>query len=342
LKNHFVVGVSVCLFLSLSVHASEVDSLDTYLGRAQNFQKERRWKDAENYYLKALELAPKNYQVLEGLSSYYLELNRLPEAKQTLEKMHALRNDNLATLKELARLSFNLKKYPDAVTYYTELSKVSPSEEVDIKLGTAYTEMEEYGKAITAFEGAVQKNPTNAESVYNLGRSYAETDNIKKALPYYERALALKPAKVNWVFEIVSMLNALGDPATGAKYMENASAAGMPRDLIYLENLGVLLIRTDDFERGISMFEEVLVKKPNSPKLLTYIADTYYQHQKYNKAAVAYEKLFQADTTNFQAMYMEGKAYEKMGKFQLGHDLCDKAIQMDKSLQKLKTEKFSL
>jgi tetratricopeptide (TPR) repeat protein len=73
--------------------------------------------------------------------------------------------------------------------------------------------------------------------------------------------------------------------------------------------------------------------------LLYTIAEAYYNAKKYDNAINYYDEVLAANKTNAEALYMIGMCYQKKGEKQKGMDLCDKAIEMDPSLQNLKQKK---
>ena len=73
--------------------------------------------------------------------------------------------------------------------------------------------------------------------------------------------------------------------------------------------------------------------------MLYNIADAYYQTGKYQEAIDYWDKILQADKQNASALYMIGLSYQKKGEKEKGEQLCEKAMQMDPSLKKLKEEK---
>lgn len=342
MQMKFCVGLIISFLFTVSAFAEGgVDSSNFYFTKAKNFQEQRRWNDAENHYLKALGFNPKNFEIQESLGNYYLHLRKYSEAKLVFEKMHQLRPLDTMALSQLATLSYNLKKFPEAIQHLTELGKYSPSEFTDMRLGKAFIQTEDYGKANVAFMAALQKNPANGEASYQLAQSFAESNNYKKAIPYYQQAIASQPTKYMWVYELGMLYFGQANYENAIAYFEKAASLGMPKDLAYMENLGLAQINTKDYKKGIATLEELLVKKPDDPTIIYLMGQAYYQHEKYDKAREMWEKVFALDETNYRALYMTGMAWQKSGKIGKGREICDRAISLDPSLAKMKQEKFS-
>ena len=319
----------------------KADSSNFYYSKAKLFQEERRWNDAENHYLKAIGFNPNNFEIQQALGHYYMELRKYKEAKPVFEKMHQLRPYDTTTLSQLATLSYNLKKFPEAAIHLSELSKYSPSEFTDMRLAKTFLETEDYGKAIIAFESVLKRNPANGEAAYELARCYVESNNYKKAMPLYLQAINSSPTKHMYVYELAMIYFGLGDYTNAIAGFEKAASLGMPKDLAYLENLGMAQLNTKDFKTGIATLEALLLKKPNDPDVTYLIAQAWYKNQKYEKAREMWEKVIAIDETNYRALYMIGMTLQKTGKIAKGREICDRAIFLDPSLAKMKQEKFN-
>ena len=69
------------------------------------------------------------------------------------------------------------------------------------------------------------------------------------------------------------------------------------------------------------------------------IAEAYYDTKKYDDAINHFDRILEQDKNNAEALYMIGMCFQKKGEKQKGQALCDKAIEMDPSLQSLKQKK---
>ena len=210
-----------------------------------------------------------------------------------------------------------------------------------IKLAKAYVATEDWGKAITAYETALAADPTNAQIAYDLGKAYAEIENYKKAMATYQKAINLPGNKPIWTYELGLMYFESNDFPTAITLIQQAAEKGLPKDLTYYENLGMAQLGTKDFEKGIETLGEVLKKKPNDVQILDQIAQSYFQHGKWDKAIAGWDKVMIADDKNYKALYMTGMAYQRKGDIARGRSICDQAIAADPSLARLKQEKFN-
>ncbi|MDX2049232.1 MAG: tetratricopeptide repeat protein, partial [Chitinophagaceae bacterium] len=77
-------------------------------------------------------------------------------------------------------------------------------------------------------------------------------------------------------------------------------------------------------------------------ELLYGLADTYYRAGKYKEAIEYWDKVLFYDKQHARSLYMIGMSYQKKGDNQKGKALCDKAIEMDPSLQYLRQKKMDI
>jgi tetratricopeptide (TPR) repeat protein len=84
---------------------------------------------------------------------------------------------------------------------------------------------------------------------------------------------------------------------------------------------------------------DLLRLRPSDKNLMYTVAEAYYNAKKYDDAISYYDEVLRMDKQSADALYMIGMSYQKKGEKQKGMQLCDKAIEMDPSLQSLKQKK---
>jgi tetratricopeptide (TPR) repeat protein len=132
---------------------------------------------------------------------------------------------------------------------------------------------------------------------------------------------------------------AMNDDQNSLKYMLEAAEKGLKKDNSYMQNLATAYINAGRFNEGIGVLQDLLRLRPSDLNLLYTIAEAYYNAKKYDNAINYYDEVLAANKQNAEALYMIGMCYQKKGEKQKGMDLCDKAIEMDPSLQNLKQKK---
>ncbi len=93
-------------------------------------------------------------------------------------------------------------------------------------------------------------------------------------------------------------------------------------------------------EKAISMQKDLLEKRPFDLNLMYNLADTYYRMAKYDDAITYFDKVLGADKEDARALYMIGMSLQRKGQETKGMALCNKAIEMDPTLNGLRQRKF--
>jgi tetratricopeptide (TPR) repeat protein len=155
----------------------------------------------------------------------------------------------------------SMKIEPDPVRKLSdELKRVLTSEPRTAKdfevRGRAYLEIGEYGKAIEAFESAIELAPEDkviqGTCHNNIGLAYMSLQQHDRALSEYEKAMSYEPGAMARVLLKMNMLKALYE------LKEYKRAAELIEDLKYAR-------KYLDSQLGREVIEEILSKSESSP-----------------------------------------------------------------------------
>lgn len=330
------------LFLLSSVLAysqASSDSASFFLQKGRQEKLEGRKMQSMKSFEKALEFDAKNKIVISELAAISYDLRRYAQAIEHYKKLAELGDASPDVYKQLMILSNNFKRHDDVIFYAKKLKEADPSEKVNYYIGKVYYDQENYGEAIKYLNEAAKEEPTNAEVPYMIARSYADMQNYKQCIPYYLKAIEIDTAKYYWMYELGLMYYAINDSKNSLKYVKLAGDKGLKKDNSYMENLAIAYINVGQANEGIAILQDILKKKPSDISILNLLAETYYDNKQYQEAMDHWDQILGYDKTNASALYMIGMCYQKKGEKEKGMQLCDKAIEMDPSLRSLKTEK---
>jgi tetratricopeptide (TPR) repeat protein len=163
--------------------------------------------------------------------------------------------------------------------------------------------------------------------------------NHKEAIPYFLKAIELNPDNPRWIYETALIYYAMPDDQNALKYMLLAGEKGYKQDNEYLQNLATAYANAGRADEAINLLKGILEKRPSDINIINMLAESYYDSKKYDDAIAHYDKLLQMNARNAEAMYMMGMCFQKKGEKQKGQAICDKAIELDPSLQNLKQQK---
>lgn len=318
---------------------SQADSANFFYQKAlaekQAGRKMEVWKNLD----KAYKYSPDDKAIVTELASILLDLRKYAQARDMYQKLEQLGDTSPELYKQLFDLNYNTKKFDEAVAYAAKLKKADPSAKINFYLGKIYYDKDDYGEAIKHLQAAEKEEPQNAEAPYLIARSYADMMNYKLAVPYFEKAITLAPDKNNWIYEFGLIYYAMNADKDALKYILLAGERGYKKDNDYMENLGIAYMNVGKLDEAMSIFKDMLVKRPSDLNLLNMIAEGYYYAGKFQDAIDYWDRVLTYDKTNAQSLYMIGMSYQKKGEKDKGVALCDKAIEMDPGLAVYKQKK---
>ena len=318
---------------------AQTDSADYFYKKGLEEKEKGRRMEAFKNFDKAYSYNSANKEIVAELASSYFDLRKYSQARQKYMEAEKLGDMTAENYKKLMTLSFNLKQYDDAITYANKLKKIDNAEKVNYYIGKAHYDRDNYGDAIKYLNEAAKEDPENGEIPYLVARSYADMMNYKTAIPYFEKALSLSPDQNKWMYETGLIYYGMHDDKNALKYILMAGEKGYPRDNDYLENLGIAYLNVGNLTEGLNIMQEVLKRRPSDMNVLNMVAEAYYNAGQYKEAMDYWDQVLGYDKQNASALYMIGMCYQKKGEKEKGIALCDKAIEMDPSLQSLKQKK---
>jgi tetratricopeptide (TPR) repeat protein len=326
------MGISFSLF-------AQSDSSTYFLQKGIEEKVKGRRMESLKHFEKAFQYNKTDKEVVSQLAAAYLDLRRYGQARDQFKLLSDMGDRTDSTYRQLMLLSFNMRQFDDAIKYAGELKKINPAAKTAYYVGKAYYEKEDLGNAIKFLEVAAKEDDQNADIPYMVAKAYADMQNYSRAIPYFQKAVKLNPSQSYWTYEMALIYYAMNDDQNSLKYMLEAGEKGLKKDNNYMQNLATAYINAGRFNEGIGVLQDLLRLRPSDMNLMYTIAEAYYNAKKYDNAINYYDEVLAANKTNAEALYMIGMCYQKKGEKQKGMDLCDKAIEMDPSLQNLKQKK---
>ncbi|MGN6165798.1 MAG: tetratricopeptide repeat protein [Flavisolibacter sp.] len=327
-----VLGISTFIF-------AQADSSIYFLQKGIEEKGKGRRMESLKQFEKAYSYNNNSKEVVSELAAAYLDLRRYAQARERYLQLEQLGDKTDNTYKQLMLLSFNMRQFDDAIKYAGQLKKNNPAEKIAFYVGKAFYEKEDLGNAIKYLDAAAKEDDQNAEIPYMVAKAYADMQNYKSAIPYFQKAVKLNPSQSYWIYEMALIYYAANDDQNSLKYMLEAGEKGLKKDNAYMQNLATAYINTGRFNEGVNVLLDLLKLRPSDQNIIYTIAEAYYNAKKYDDAINYYDEVLRQNKQNADALYMIGMCYQKKGEKQKGMQLCDKAIEMDPSLQSLKQKK---
>lgn len=316
--------------------SQNIDSAQFYFKKGIEEKNSRLFAVAGKDLDKAITFNPNYTDAYIESGNVNLEMRKIDPALGNFTKAYELEPGNNEVIKQLSALYFNNRQFQKAIDL---AQKCNSCPDADRIIGMSYYNLEDYGKAETLLQKAINKNDKDAEASYTLGRTYLELENEKNAIPLYQKAITIEPERNVWIYELALIYYNQDDYKDALKYFNMAGDKGYNKTNDYYENVGFAQLYTGDAENGMKTLNEVLNKKPNNKELINNIASAMYETKRYDNALLYYQKLLELNPKDASSLFMAGMVFQKKGQKEKGQKICDKAIEMDPSLARNRQKK---
>ncbi len=333
---------ALILFTSFSAFSQNRDSSNTVLQKAIIAKQERRIQLAMNLFEQSVKLDTTNIDALKAMGDYGMESRNFRQAVEAYTRWYNLEPSNEATFQQLANLYFNLGRHQDALNFTEKWEKLHKDKPMHYIVGMSNYYLENYPLAINRLLYAAETDTANAALFYTIGRSYLEMERYKQAIPYYQKATSIDQKNARYVFELGMIYYAIPDDKQAIAMFELAAQRGWVQNADYFESVAYCYMNLGNFIKSTEMLEKSLEKRPSSISIRYTLAESQYKGGRYQDAINNWDQVLQSDNKNARALYMIGMCYQKMGQKDKGMALCDKAIEMDPSLNSLKQKKMDM
>jgi len=226
-------------------------------------------KQAEDYFLRAIEKDSKDVNALFDYAHLLIDENINPQKAITLLKKAIVLEPYLS--KGYAEYASFLRRFPKDDT---DLVKADSLFNIAIKNNPFYTwayasqgwlfyKQKEDKNALDSFNKGIKNNPKKASSYYNLANFYnSGLKNKTLAKEYFEKSLQIDSFYMPAYKGLINLLNS-----------ENK------------------------FDISIEMLNKVIQRNSKAPDLYNLLGNTYYVQKKYLEAIKYYQKTIEVDST---------------------------------------------
>ncbi len=139
-----------------------------------------------------------------------------------------------------------------------------------------------------------------------------------------------------WMYEQAILNYNMGDYKKATAAFQNAIDHGHLQSSDFKENYGFSCLYSGDLDKGEKLLMEVWSKKTGNKDILRGTSEVLFQLNQYDRSLKYCQKLLELDPNDSKALYQAGLCFQKKGFTDKGQAMCDKAIEMDKSLESLR------
>ncbi len=228
-----------------------------------------------------------------------------------------------------------------------------------INLGTIYSNLKQFDKAILLFDESIKKFPNSLEAYINLanvmiikGKSdiakkllnkvielnpnylkpysnmagiFVGEGNFEKAESFLRRGLEISPKDINTLVNLACVLRDLSNSNQAERFLRDALEIN-PKSDSALINLGAVLNELGKIDEGEEVLKKALQVNPNSPMALNNLGNILSKKNKNKEAELVYRKAIELKSDFSLAYDNLGSLLSKQGNLIEAEKFTEKAI----------------
>lgn len=263
-KGHQVKVVQVSQPQEQNINAEKDKVFDDYIKQAQDYEKQGKPAESNDYYLKASEIYPSRYEVKFGLAKTYGWLHNDKLALDYYQDLLKESPDNVDLLEAYANYLKDNKDYLKAMDIYNKLFAQSQSDKYKANIAEIFFLQKDYQTSLRLYCDIYSRNPNKPEIQKAIALVYFVSGDFEKSTCFYQKYLSQK-------VDPESVLN-YGKSLFYTKNVEPAKAVlenyvcAYPNDAEGLSTLADIYVATKETPKAIALVCRALSIEPESMK----------------------------------------------------------------------------
>lgn len=322
------------------------------------------YQEAENEYIKTLELDDTFEPALFDLASLYQYQRKLEEAISLYERLVSFYPNNRTAQERLMGLYNTLGQTDNINELIGNIqSQSKPGDPGRQTLGLFYLQNGRFADAIAEFDLIVTAWPNDYKSRYFLAIAYEESGLMENALEHFKLIKKESEYFINSQIHIVNILYDMGNNEEAIDVLKKAININKDESILYLilssfydkqedyknsasilqeglkyndkniemiYNLGVALDKSGDREGCIDQMKKVLEINPNHADSLNYIGYSYAEEGiKLDEALDMIERALKIEPDSGYIIDSLGWVYYRKGLYDKALDYLEKAFSIE-------------
>ena len=213
-----------------------------YYMRAKIYEEFKYHAEAENNYLKAIELAPRWIYPLIGIGYFYAETGKIDKSLEYYQKALAIR-PRPHTHNLIAYSYYSKKSYPEALKAYNSALELDPGNPASLcGMGTTFMAMGEADSAYAYYLKALERDSFFYYTYAHIGSYFYKKEQNKRAIEFYDYSVKLNPSYKHGHYMLGVIHDLEGEPVKAVENYLNCLRLDKFDTDIY-ERIGNLLLR---------------------------------------------------------------------------------------------------
>jgi tetratricopeptide (TPR) repeat protein len=260
--------------------------------------------------------------------------------------------------REISRL-IKEDRWPEALAALEVYRRYDPDSEFTLNnIGTCYDQLGEFERAADWFAQAVEKQPRNANLVWDLALSQANAGRTEAAVASFQRFKRLDPQRAqafqvdrtieglhkilrgelgSYDYQIDTLINRafhyadMGEWKTALVWVDRALGLA-PGDAEVLYNRARILQEIDE-DASIPVYERAASLTEHGARPAYNLGNIYWRRGERERAISAYEQAITAEPTFPSSYHNLGAVYKEMGQIERAIELWHKVLEIDPAHQ---------
>lgn len=273
--------------------------------------------DARNIYQSILQAAPNCTPAKIGLAA-------LGNTGSTV-KNHELPQNELKRLIQ----QFKQARFSGVISHAERLAKIYPkSFQLWNIYGAAAARLEQFDRAQTAFQKAVQLQPNSPDAHLNIGNVFKEKGNFEMAIKAYDNAISLQPANPQAHYNKAAALKGSTRLAEAIEaYDKVLSFSANNIDALY--NKANALKEFGNLSAAVETYDKILSLKPDHVAALNNRANALQERGQADEAIASYKKIEALQPDNPNVLNNMGNALKEKGNLKEAMKAYEAALALD-------------
>lgn len=252
-------------------------------------------KEALDHLKKEIEYSPKNWSAHFIMGEIYRRNEEYNKAEQSFLKAYELQSNDVHVLYSLSKLYFSRNETDRAFDYLQKLKEADPNfVEAHRLMGDIHFGAGQYKEAVAAYTNFVMRKQGDVEVWNNLANAHLKLDEYEQAREYYQKALEVDSTFGLAHRNLAVCLFKMND-YEGAERIISDYLKLVPDDLSLTLLAGDIASKLDKVDDALNYYEHAVKMNPDSPEIVTSLADCYYRGGFYAAARMGYHQALKID-----------------------------------------------
>ena len=229
-------------------------------------------------------------------------------------------------LNNLGSIYSQIKQFDKAILLFNESIKKFPNcLEAYSNLASVLVIKGRSDTAKKILKKAIELNSSHLKSYSNLASIYVGEKDFKEAEVLLRKSVDINPKDVNTLVNLACVLKDLGNPKEAEKFLRNALKIN-PTYEIALTNLGAVLNELERIDEGEGYLRKALNINQASPTALNNLGNILSKKRNFSEAEFCYRKAIEKKSDFSLAYNNLGSLLSRQGKLSEAEEFTEKAI----------------